>query len=191
MTLSCKKDERAMVVGKIKEASDLATTEFVIDKVVFGSKSKKIFFVDISQTQFMAYSKVYVKTGIDLSKIQPEDIEVEGEKIILVLPAIEVVNFSYPAPDFVVDSVITDTKAFLNKLSLRDQERFFQEAELDVRSNLQYMGLVKTSQQHTRQLFEVLLSALGYKEIYISYKSNELLLPQVNLLDAEDMRILE
>ena len=37
---SCKKNERALVVGKIQNASDLATTEFVIDKIVFGTKTK-------------------------------------------------------------------------------------------------------------------------------------------------------
>ena len=38
---SCKKDN-GYVVGKIKKASKLSTTEFNIDKIVFGVKKKEI-----------------------------------------------------------------------------------------------------------------------------------------------------
>ncbi|MBD8489036.1 DUF4230 domain-containing protein [Echinicola sp. CAU 1574] len=183
---SCNRDERALVVGKIQLASDLSTTEFVIDKVVFGTKTKKLLLINISEAQFLAYSKATVKTGVDLSKISPEDILIDRNKIELRLPAIEVINFSYPPSSFVEDTLVSDTRSFLNKINIRDQEEFFRLAELDIRSNLQYMGLVKTSQDHTRKMFKVLLSSLGYKEVYISFKSDELLIPQVNLLADQD-----
>ncbi|WP_460542135.1 DUF4230 domain-containing protein [Echinicola sediminis] len=173
-------------MGKIQQASDLATTEFVIDKVVFGTKTKKLLFINISQAQFLAYSKASVKTGIDLSKISAEDIVIDQQRISLHLPAIEVINFSYPPSSFVEDSLISDTRALLNKINIRDQEEFFRMAELDIRSNLQYMGLVRTSQEHTRKMFKVLLSSLGFREIYISFKSDQLIIPQVNLLVEQD-----
>ncbi|AWW32119.1 DUF4230 domain-containing protein [Echinicola strongylocentroti] len=185
----CKKDDRAMVVGKIQQASDLATTEFLIDKVVFGTKTKKLLFLDISQARFLAYSKASVKTGVDLSSLSAEDVTIKGEMISLKLPPIEVVNFSYPPASFREDSLISDTKAFLNTIRVRDQEEFFRLAELDIRSNLQYMGIVKTSQQHTRKMFETLLKSLGYREIYIAFKSDDLLIPQVNLLEEPDQLV--
>lgn len=186
LQVSCKRDNRALVVGKIQNAADLATTEFVVDKIVFGSKTKKIAFVKVSEATFMAYSQAKIKTGIDLNKIKESDIRIEGSKIFLKLPAIEVINFSYPPDKFVADSTISDPKVFLNRISIRDQEQFFRDAELDIRENLQYMGLVKTSQNNTRQLFRVLLSTLGYDEIYISFESDALLIPRVNLLADPD-----
>jgi len=186
---SCQRDERALVVGKIQSASDLATTEFVVDKVVFGTKTKKLLFISISEAQFLAYSKATIKTGVDLNKIGPEDISIDKESIRLQLPPIEVVNFSYPPSSFVEDSLISDTRALLNKINIRDQEEFFRMAELDIRANLQYMGLVKTSQEHTRKMFKVLLRSLGYKEIYISFESDQLMIPQVNLLADQDQII--
>lgn len=183
---SCKKDERALVVGKIQNASDLATTEFVVDKIVFGTKTKKLALVKVSEATFMAYSQAKVKTGIDLNKIKENDIRIDGNKISLKLPAIEVINFSYPPSSFVEDSTISDPKVFLGRVNIRDQEQFFRDAELDIRDNLQYMGMVKTSQSNTRQLFEVLLSTLGYEEIYISFESDALILSKVNLLADPD-----
>jgi len=179
---SCKKNERALVVGKIQNASDLATTEFVIDKIVFGTKTKKLALLKISEASFMAYSQAKVKAGIDLSKIREADIRIEGTKIHLELPSIEVINFSYPPASFVEDSLISDPKVFLNKIDIRDQEEFFRLAELDIRENLRYIGIVRTTQNHTRQLFQVLLGSLGYEEIYITFKSDDLIISKVNLL---------
>lgn len=179
---SCKKNERALVVGKIQNASDLATTEFVIDKIVFGTKTKKLALLKISEASFMAYSQAKVKAGIDLSKIKEADIRIEGTKIHLELPPIEVINFSYPPASFVEDSLISDPKVFLNKINIRDQEEFFRLAELDIRENLRFIGIVRTTQNHTRQLFQVLLGSLGYEEIYITFKSDDLIISKVNLL---------
>jgi hypothetical protein len=183
---SCQEDRRALVVGKIQSAGDLVTTEFTVDKVVFGTKTKNLMWFKFNEAQFMAYSQAKVKTGIDLTKIQEKDIIISKDKIELILPPIEVINFSYPPSSFVEDSLISDPKVFLNRINLEDQEAFFRLAELDIRSNLQYMGLVKTSQDHTRQMFNLLLNSLGYQEIYIRFKNDELLIPQVNLLGTSE-----
>lgn len=180
--ISCKKNDRALVVGKIQNASDLATTEFVIDKIVFGTKTKRLAFFKINEASFMAYSQAKVKAGIDLSKIRESDIRIDGNKIHLKLPSIEVINFSYPPASFVEDSLISNPKIFLNKINIRDQEDFFRLAELDIRENLQYMGIVKTTQNHTRQMFNVLLGSLGYEEIYIDFENDDLIISQVKLL---------
>ncbi|HSJ69331.1 MAG TPA: DUF4230 domain-containing protein [Anditalea sp.] len=179
---SCKNNDRALVVGKIQNASDLATTEFVIDKIVFGTKTKRLVFFKINEASFMAYSQARVKAGIDLSKIRESNIRIDGNKIHLSLPPIEVINFSYPPSNFVEDSLISNPKIFLNKINIRDQEEFFRLAELDIRENLQHMGIVKTTQIHTQQMFNVLLSSLGYKEIYIDFESDDLIISKVNLL---------
>jgi hypothetical protein len=186
LLFACKKDDRALVVGKIQNAADLATTEFVVDKIVFGTKTKKLALIKVSEATFMAYSQAKIKTGIDLNKIKENDIRIEGRKIFVRLPAIEVINFSYPPSSFVADSTISDPKVFLNRINVRDQEQFFRDAELDIRDNIQYMGLVRTSQNNTRQLFRVLLSSLGYDEIYISFESDALVLSKVNLLADPD-----
>jgi hypothetical protein len=178
---SCQSDDRAMVVGKVQEASDLVATEFVIEKVVFGTKTKNLLWFKFNEANFMANSQAKIKTGIDLSKITENSIEITGRKIELKLPPIEVINFSYPPSSFVEDSLISDPKVFLNEINLRDQEEFFRLAELDIRENLKYMGVVETTQNHTRKMFKLLLGSLGYQEIYITFENNDLIIAKVNL----------
>lgn len=179
---ACQRDERGLVVGKIQQASDLATTEFTIDKIVHGTKTKKIaWFIKLSEARFLAYSQAKVKAGIDLSRIEESDVDIEGRRITLQLPPIKVVNFSYPPSSFQEDTIVSDPSAFLNSISISDQEMFFREAELDIRNNLEYMGIVETTQNHCETLLRQLLRSLGYEEIYISFESDKLLIDKVNL----------
>ncbi|MDW3196438.1 MAG: DUF4230 domain-containing protein [Cytophagales bacterium] len=179
MLYSCNRDNRGLVVGKIHKASKLATTEFTIDKIVHGTKSKKIgWLIKLSEARFLLRSKVIVKAGVDLKRLKKEDIEIDGKSISIVLPPIEVLNFSYPPDSMFIDNEVT-RNAFLNQISVVDQEEFLRRAELDVRANLQFMGIVETSQQKTRTMLTALLSSLNYEEIYIRFQSDELILDQV------------
>ena len=175
---SCKKDN-GYVVGKIKKASKLSTTEFNIDKIVYGVKKRKlVWLVKLNDAQFIAYSKAIIKAGIDLEKLQEKDVAIEGSKISLMLPPVEVINFSYPAENFKRDSLISGN-AFMNKITLSDQEDFFQDAESDIRNNLKYLNIVSITEKKTALMLETMLRALGYKEIYIDFKKSEVLIPEI------------
>ncbi len=176
---SCADRRRAMVVSRIRQASLLATTEFTIDKTVFATREKKLLgIIRINQADFLAYTTAIVKTGIDLDKLQPSDITIEGKRISLKLPHVEVINFSYPVEKYRIDHEVTHN-AFLNKFTIEDYDRFFQQAEIDIRNNLKYLGIVNTTQQKTRAMIELLLKNLGYEEIYISFGEGELI-PEIS-----------
>jgi len=180
---ACEQDERGLVIGKIQQASDLVVSEFVVDKVVFGKKTKNILFIPLNEASFLAYSRAKIKTGINLDKIGEEDILIEGKKITLKLPPIEVLNFSYPPEDFVEDTLISNPERFLNDINLEDQETFFRMAEMDIRDNLPYMGLVTTSQNHVRELIQMVLKSFDFEEIYIQFENDSLLIRQINSPD--------
>lgn len=179
LAFSCERDRRGLVVGKIHKASKLATTEFTINKIVHGTKTRRLgWVIKLNEARFIAYSTARIKTGINLEKLTREDIEIEDQRISLKLPPIEVLNFSYPPGDFRIDRRISDD-AFLNSISVMDQEQFFRRAELDIRNNMEHMGIVETSQQKTRSLLTVMLKSLGYREVYIEFESDELIIDRV------------
>lgn len=178
--VGCKKDNRALVVSKIRSVSKLATTETTIDKVVLGTQDKRFLgIVKINQARFVAYTEAKVKAGIDMTKMGPRDVKIEGDKIELKLPHVEVLNFSYPFNKYRIDSAITKN-AFLNKMDIMDHEHFYRQAELDIRENLEYTGIIESTERRTRQIMEGLLKNLGYNEIYITFKEGKFITP-VNL----------
>jgi len=168
--ISCKQDDRGLIVGKIQKASKLSTTEFTIDKLVHGTKTKKLaWFVNLNEATFLAYSRAKVKAGVNLNKLALEDVKIEGTSISIQLPAVEIINFSYPPENFVKDEFISDD-AFLNKISIYDQEKFFRDAEIDIRNNLKYMNIVETTEEKTRILLTGMLKTLGYTDVHITFK---------------------
>ena len=171
---SCR-DNKGFVVGKIKKASKLATVEFTVDKIVYGVKRKKLlWFVNLNEAKFIAHSKAYIKAGVDLEKLKADDVDIAEKRIKLTLPPVQVINFSYPAEAFSYDNLISHN-AFLNKISLPDQEQYFQDAETDIRNNLKHMDIVAITQRKTSLMLDKLLHALGYEEIYIDFHEGELI----------------
>lgn len=182
---SCKRDDRFIVVSKIRQAAKLATTEMTIDKVVFGTSDKRILgIIHLNTARFAAYSKAFIKAGIDLDKIRPTDIKITDNRVEISLPHVEVINFSYPFKHFKIDESITEN-AFLNKIDIFDQENFYRLAEKDIRNNLKYTGLQRATETKTRLMMEGLLKNLGYTEIYISFKEQGELIPEVELTEGE------
>lgn len=177
--LACKnkEDQRYIVVSKVKSAAKLATTETIIDKVVLGTQEKKLLgLIKLNKAYFAANTQATILSGVDLNKLAPEDIKIEGKRIEIDLPHVEVLNFSYPFSKYEIDSSVT-RNAFLNRMDVMDHEKFYMLAELDIRNNLQYTGVQQATENNTRSIIEGILKNLDYEEIYITFKEGELITP--------------
>ncbi len=178
LLVSCR-DKRYFTVSKVKDAAKLATTETVIDKIVVGNDEKKIMrLITIGKARIVCYTQATIKAGIDLKKITKNDVKINGKQIELNLPAVEVINFSYPFSKFRIDSALLDNGIFA-KITIEDLEEFYRQAELNIREQLPYMGIIEATESKTRQMLETLLHSLGYEEIYITFRKGPLL-PKVN-----------
>lgn len=175
---SCKKDDRPLVVSKIQSAAKLATTQVMIDKYIFATKEKNLLWViKLNEAYYAAKSVATVKLGIDLNKIKKEDITIQDKAITIVLPPVEVLNFSYPFEQFETDVLVTKNALF-NRINAYDIEEYFRQGEMDIRGNLDYMGLIEKTQVNTRRMLHMMLAGLGYQEIYIEF------IPQQKLVGA-------
>lgn len=182
---SCKKDNRALVISKVQSVSKLATTETIIDKTVVGTKTKSVLgLIRLNEANFVAYTEATVKTGIDLQKMDEYDIRINGKEITMHLPAVEVLDFQYPFQKFVVDTTLLDD-SWINRFDIIDYEEFYRRAELDIRNNLQYTGVVEVTQNKTRLLLEGLLKNLGYEAIFIDFEPTERLFKPLKIEGIE------
>jgi hypothetical protein len=165
----CTNNDGYHMVNAIRQTAQLATTETIVDKIVFGTSDKKLLgIIRLNEARFAAYSTATITTGIDLNKLRPDDIKIRGKRIELKLPPVEVLNFSYPFSKFRIDESITGNRLF-NKIDIFDQENFYRLAETDIRDNLPYSGIFEATEQKTRQLLYGLLKQAGYEEIYVTF----------------------
>lgn len=181
LLFSCKQNDRSMVVSQVKSAAKLATTEFVLDKTILATKDKKILLViPLNAALFVAYTEAIVTAGVDVNKLKKEDITIDGNSISIKLPAVEVINFSYPFDKYKIDNELSHDE-FLNKFTLEEHEELYRQSELEIRSLLKQIGVVEQTEEKTRQLMENLLKNLGYTEVYIEFKDCKTLFPKLDL----------
>lgn len=170
-----------MVVSQVKSAAKLATTEFVLDKTILATKDRKILLViPLNAALFVAYTEAIVTAGVDVNKLKKEDITIDGNSISIKLPAVEVINFSYPFDKYKIDNELSHDE-FLNKFTLEEHEELYRQSELEIRSLLKQIGVVEQTEEKTRQLMENLLKNLGYTEVYIEFKDCKTLFPKLDL----------
>lgn len=171
--------KRSFVVSRIRSASKLATTEFVLTKLIMARQDKKLLFlINLNTATFLAHTEATVKTGIDLSKLKEKNISITDDRINLTLPPVEVINFSYPAEKFKVDADYTTEKVLMNQMSVETVDELYRQGELEIRRSLQYIGVVEATEAKTRMLVESLLKTLGYNEVYIDFEKSDQLFPK-------------
>ena len=111
--------------------------------------------------------------------------EVDGTKIRIALPNVEILNFSYPIEKVVINESISED-AFMNKFSIKDYDNILEDAELKIRALIPYLGIEDATKQKTRVLLETLLHSLGYTEIYLEFKDGLVLDGVVTKPSASD-----
>ena len=178
---ACHRPKRHLVVSKIQSAAKLATTETVIDKVVIGGKSRRLFgIINVGNAEFVAYTQAYVRTGVDLTRLKKKDIRIDNRAIEIRFPAVQVLDFSFPFDSFRIDPILSDDDLF-NRIDVIDQEFYYRKSELDIRNNLEFMGIKEQTEVNTRKMMETLLKNMGYDEIYISFSDSGEFISKVNL----------
>ncbi len=175
--------DRALVISKLKNSAKLATVEYIVTKVI-SAKDKNWFAKD---AYFFAETEAVIKAGIDLEKLKEDDIKIDGRKISIKLPAVEIINFSYPAEGFKVIEKYSDESAIFkwNSIDVGEKDDLYRQGEADIRANINDLGIIKTAQENTRILLKRILAISGFDEIYIEFADN----PQG--LETQDKQLLK
>lgn len=181
---ACKRSgpDRAMVISKLKNSAKLATVKYVVTKII-STKDNNWFAKD---AYFFAETEAVIKAGIDLDKLKDDDIKIKGSKISVLLPPIEIINFSYPSEGFKVIEQYTDEAAIFkwNSIDVGTKDDLYRQGEADIRQNIKDLGIINTAQKNTRLLLTKILRLSGFDEIYIDFRK------QKNL-DTQDEALLK
>ena len=184
-----KGSHRAEVVSKLKSSAKLATVEYVVTKVISATEKHRLF----KDTYFFAETEATIKAGIDLDKLREEDIVVDGKKINLTLPPIEIINFSYPAAGFQIVDKYTDesSRKRWNSINLKTRDELYRKGEEDIRRNIGNLGITKTAEKNTIMFLTPILRASGYDEIYIQFREDESLVQENKSLKDQVKKLEE
>lgn len=169
---SCKESEdRSFLVSKIRSASKLATTEVVLTKVVSGKINDRNP-LSYANPDVIFNSEATVKIGVDLSKISHKDIYTKDDSIHITLPAVEIINFSYPHEKFDQLYPVSNIDKIVNRDKIEILDDFFRQAETDIRGKIRLLGLREEAEKRTREFLELFLQKYKYDNVVIEFKSD-------------------
>ncbi|MBE9222799.1 DUF4230 domain-containing protein [Cyanobacterium stanieri LEGE 03274] len=114
-------DTSKLIVQKIQGVSELTTTVFVMDAVIPTSSSRRIGDWVVGETNLLYLARGEVRAGLDLSKIEENNIRVENDTLTITLPAPQ----------------ILDSKIDVTKSQVYDYDRGFLSLGPDVAPDLQ------------------------------------------------------
>jgi len=160
-------DPKAVLLNRLQGAAKLATVKFTFNKIIWGEKEKRLF-LKLQNATFLALTRVEITAGIDLSRIKSGDVVLDGRRIRLKVPPVEVVAYAFPFEKIEVDRNYTASR-FLNPIRIEDVEELLRQADADVRRSLPFLGLEKRTTDNTRALLVRILKKFGFDQVEIEF----------------------
>ncbi len=156
----------SLIVRQVRDVSELTTAMFEMEDVVPVSEKGKVGIA--SRLLYIAHGNVRV--GVDLSEFQADDVQVEGDKISVTLPALKVLDSKL---DLDHSKVYSYDRGFLgwgpDVVNLQAQAQ--REAIKKVEEAACQNWLIKTASDRVEKTVEHLLSQVlkdrGYREIIV------------------------
>ncbi|WNZ23547.1 DUF4230 domain-containing protein [Leptolyngbya sp. NK1-12] len=169
-----KVDVRSTVVQQVRGASELTTAVYSMESVVPTSRERTIGGYVIGKTTLLYIAHGEVRAGVDLAALQPNDVQVSDNAILLRLPPPK----------------ILDSKIDVNRSQVYDYDRGFLGLGPDVAPELQELaqretlskivaaactdGVLQSANERAKLAVSQLLTTAGYSQFTIETQTPSL-----------------
>ena len=168
MLFSCGRKEKAegAVVHSIQQSGKLVTAAYSLSKMVKASDNKTWY--KAGDRRILISTEASVKAGIDLQTLGKDDVEISGEAIRILLPSPQIFSVSIPPEKIRV--LYQDVSFFRSQFSAAEREELLRQAERQVRTVADSLGILQTAQKNAELFIRNLLQQGGYQTITIEFK---------------------
>jgi hypothetical protein len=157
--------DRVAVIKEMRSLQRLETAIFTIEKIVDGGTTgSNIFQQFLFGDKILLIAHGQVISGFDLSQISEKDIDIDGSRIRVTLPAPQILT---TALDNTQTRVYDRQKGILNpgEKNLESQAR--KAAEDSIRKAACDGGILKQASENARKQLTAFLQALGFTEVSV------------------------
>jgi hypothetical protein len=153
-------------VYEIRNIGLLSTTEYTLGKVVKLKDNKEWY--KYGDRNILISCKAKVKAGIDLTTIAAEDIQVDGSRIAITLPAPVVLSLTMDPDQIHVE--IEEVNGFRLGFSQDEKNKILALGERSIRANLSQTNILQTAQKNARIFAIDFYKQLGFDEVTVTFK---------------------
>ncbi|MDA3615059.1 DUF4230 domain-containing protein [Polluticaenibacter yanchengensis] len=151
----------------VQSLQQLATVEYTISKVIKANDNKTWYTIGDRKILFTSNAKI--KAGIDLSKLQAENITVNGKSISIKLPEPEIFSINIP-PDEIKEAY-SEKGFWRDEFSAEEKQQLLQQAETQIKQAAYdpQLGILNQAKLSTQTYLTNLLTSLGFEQVYLYY----------------------
>lgn len=162
--VSKKRSEKQAVMA-LQNMSDLATAEYVVTKIIKANDDKTWY--KAGDRKIILSCKASIVAGIDLSKLTPDDITINGDAITLILPHAKLLYVDIKPED--VRTAYEDVSLFRTQFSAAEKNALAIQAEKQIIESAPSLGVFVTAETNATLFIDNFLKNLGYKNIQIRF----------------------
>ena len=152
------------VVRQIQQLQRLETVTYTMDKIISGEHANAYLPKFLAGDRLLLVVHGEVVGGINLANLQPGDVQVQGQKVTIHLPAAEL--FSTRIDNARTKVYSRDTGLFSSPdPDLESEVR--QEAERQLQQAALQDGILKTAADNARSTISGMLQGFGFREVEI------------------------
>jgi hypothetical protein len=154
----------ATVLQQVKTLSELVTVQYVMEKVVVLEVPADNIIGKMvgSQDRVLLLAHGIVKAGINLQRLAPEDLQVNGKKVTIKLPPAEITGCSL---DEGLTKVIDRTTGLFTSFDKNLEQTARQHAVEDISRAARTSGILKDADDRARAQVKNLFTQLGFEEV--------------------------
>jgi hypothetical protein len=147
----------ATVLEQVKTLSELVTVQYVLEKVIVLEDVKWF-----GESRVLMVAHAVVKAGTDLTRLEPDDLQVSGKKITVRLPPPQITDAYL---DDKQTQVIERTTGLLRVFDKNLEQTARQSAIDDIRRAARNSGILKDADERARTQLTSLCRRLGFEEV--------------------------
>lgn len=152
-------------VLSIREMGDLATTEYTVTKIVKANDDKTWY--KVGDRKILISVEAVLKSGIDLTQVKKEDIVIDGANITLRLPPPKLISINIPPEKIRLE--YEEVGLFRNGFNNAERDALLSQAENQIRGSINELGILKTTENNTRQFLTRFLQQAGFEQVTIRF----------------------
>ncbi len=152
--------------SSVKEIGELSTVEYTLGKVLkIDDKAEWYKFGD---RKILIKVNATVKAGINLNKLNTEDLIIEENSIQIRLPEPELFTFTIPSDQ--VQTVVNDINGLRHEFSQTDKISILQLGEKKIREEVKQTDILNDAEKNAINWFTAYYKNMGYKSVEVSVK---------------------
>ena len=155
---------RPSVVQRIQELQRLETVVFAIDKIVSGGYESKYMPRFLAGDRLLLIVYGDVTAGVDLGRLDPANVKVEGKSVQLMLPAAELFSTRI---DNERTRVYSRETGLFSSVDPQLETEVRKEAERQIRQAALDAGVLKTALTNATTTLKAFLHSLGFERVEI------------------------